>query len=72
MRWEIVMEMIVTFALFWHATPWCHSYTVMPKAAGFSKRAVYFCHTVRHAYSSSVDTTGSYMHSIRKLFEPNE
>ena len=35
-RWEVVTEMIVTVALFWHVTPWGHSHTVMPKAADFS------------------------------------
>ena len=71
-RWEVVTEMIVTGARFWHVTPWGHSYTVMLKAAGFSKRAVPFYHTVRHANSSSVDATGSYIYSVRKLFESNE
>jgi hypothetical protein len=40
-RWEVVTEMTVTVALFWHVTPWGHSYTVTPKAAGVSKRAVH-------------------------------
>jgi hypothetical protein len=71
-RWEVVTEVTVTVALFWHVTPWGHSYTVMPKAAGFSERAVHFYHTVRHANSSSVDTTSSYIYSVRKLCEPNE
>ena len=58
-RWEDVTEMIVTVALFWHVTPpWGHSYTVLPKTASFSKRAIYFYHTVRHANCSSVDTSG--------------
>jgi hypothetical protein len=64
--------MIVTVALFWHVTPWSQSYTVMPKAAGFSKSEVHFYHIVRYANSSSVDTAGPYIYSVRKLFEPNE
>ena len=71
-RWVVVTEMIVTVALFWHVTPWGRSDTVLPKAAGFSKRAVHFHHTVRHANSSSVDIAGSYIYSVRKLFEPKE
>jgi hypothetical protein len=71
-RWEVVTDVILTIALFWYLTPWGHSCTVLPKAAGFSGIAVHFYRTVQHTNSSSIDTTGSYSCSVRKLFEPNK
>ena len=71
-RWEVVMDMVMSVALFWYVTPWGHSYTVMSKAAGSSKRAVHFYHTVRRGKSGSVDKTDSYIYSVRKPCEPNE
>jgi hypothetical protein len=71
-RWEVVTDVIVTVALFWYVTPWGHSYSVLPKAAGASGIAVHFYRTVRHTNSSSIDTAGSYICSVRKLFEPNK